>query len=146
MRGKLLIVGFGKAACSAADYHTLGLQPGAGLEQVKAAYRQEALKWHPDRNDDPSATTKFRELTDAYSNIKGSSNVNVPKHAFNEFMFSFSSGKTTGSSTSSSTTISNGKRITKTVKKDLASGKVETTVIEEDLRTGLKYTHNSIEL
>lgn len=31
-------------------YDVLGLDPGASEEQVKRAYRQEALRYHPDKN------------------------------------------------------------------------------------------------
>ena len=30
-------------------YATLGVKPGASKDDIKAAYRKAAMKWHPDR-------------------------------------------------------------------------------------------------
>lgn len=47
-------------------YRILGLKDFADLDQVKAAYRQLALKVHPDRSPDPAATDRFIEVNKAY--------------------------------------------------------------------------------
>jgi molecular chaperone DnaJ len=50
-------------------YEILGVKREATIEEIKASYRQSALKWHPDRNpvDKEEAEIKFRECTEAYS-------------------------------------------------------------------------------
>src|ERR1700676_507573 len=50
-------------------YEVLGVQRTAAVEEIKAAYRKAALKWHPDRNpqNKQEAEVKFRECTEAYS-------------------------------------------------------------------------------
>lgn len=53
-------------------YSILGIKKGASEEEIKKAYRKEALKWHPDRHvNDPEdkkkeAEEKFKEVAQAY--------------------------------------------------------------------------------
>jgi curved DNA-binding protein CbpA len=51
------------------DYYALlGVDPGAGEEEIRRAYRRLALRWHPDRNQgDPQAAERFREISEAYA-------------------------------------------------------------------------------
>ncbi len=48
-------------------YDVLGVQKGAGKDDIKAAYRKLALQYHPDRNKDPGASEKFKEISEAYA-------------------------------------------------------------------------------
>jgi len=47
-------------------YEILGVPRNATLDEIKAAYRRLALKWHPDRNKSPEATEKFKQINQAY--------------------------------------------------------------------------------
>ena len=49
----------------------LNLDSGAGLDDVKSAFRKLAFKYHPDLNDSPGASEKFREVNEAYVIAKG---------------------------------------------------------------------------
>jgi len=47
-------------------YEILGLPEGAGDDKIRQAYRQLALKWHPDVNPSPDAHQRFIEICEAY--------------------------------------------------------------------------------
>ncbi len=51
---------------SATYYRVLGLSPGARKPKIKQAFRQLALKYHPDVNSDPDAAEKFLDIVEAY--------------------------------------------------------------------------------
>ncbi len=48
-------------------YEVLGLAEGAASDDIRKAYKQLALKYHPDRNPgDAAAEARFKEATEAY--------------------------------------------------------------------------------
>jgi DnaJ-domain-containing protein 1 len=55
-------------------YDTLGVRPGASAEELKRAYRREAMKWHPDRHKEGAAKAaaekKFKQVSEAYQALE----------------------------------------------------------------------------
>ncbi|MCA1552771.1 MAG: molecular chaperone DnaJ [Chloroflexi bacterium] len=47
-------------------YDVLGVARNASDEEIKRAYRRLAMQYHPDRNKDGDAATKFKEVNEAY--------------------------------------------------------------------------------
>lgn len=51
-------------------YLILKIQPTASKKEIKEAFKKEALKWHPDRNDSSDATKKMQLINEAYLILK----------------------------------------------------------------------------
>jgi len=47
-------------------YQLLGLDQAASEDDIKKAYRRLALKYHPDKNQDPGAEEMFKNISEAY--------------------------------------------------------------------------------
>jgi molecular chaperone DnaJ len=48
-------------------YEVLGVPRDASKDNIKRAYRKLALQYHPDRNKNPDAPERFREISEAYA-------------------------------------------------------------------------------
>ena len=47
-------------------YDVLGVQRNASPEDLKKAYRRLAMQYHPDRNQEPGAEARFKQVNEAY--------------------------------------------------------------------------------
>src|SRR5258708_396146 len=51
-------------------YDLLGVSKTASQEEIKAAYRRQAVKYHPDKNPgDKAAEAKFKAINEAYETL-----------------------------------------------------------------------------
>jgi curved DNA-binding protein CbpA len=51
-------------------YAVLGVERGASADEIRRAYRQAVLLWHPDRNPDPDAAAVFHAVQQAYEHLR----------------------------------------------------------------------------
>jgi len=79
-------------------YEVLGVGKTASAAEIKKAYRQLALKFHPDRNKEAGAAEKFKEISEAYeilSNPQKKQNYDQFGHAAFDPASGFGGGRTT---------------------------------------------------
>src|SRR3989344_3473026 len=64
-------------------YDILGVSKSASAEEIKKAYRKQALEWHPDRHKDnkEEAEKRFKEINEAYQVLSDPQK----KSAFDQF-------------------------------------------------------------
>lgn len=55
-------------------YDVLGVSKSANADEIKKAYRKQALEWHPDRHKDDKETAekRFKEINEAYQVLSDS--------------------------------------------------------------------------
>jgi DnaJ-class molecular chaperone len=62
-------------------YEVLGVGKNASKEEIKSAYRKQAMTWHPDKNKSPEAEEKFKEINEAYEILSNADK----KSAYDQF-------------------------------------------------------------
>jgi curved DNA-binding protein CbpA len=50
-------------------YEILNLKTNATLQEIKSQYRKLCLQFHPDKNNSPEATEKFKMINRAYETL-----------------------------------------------------------------------------
>ena len=53
-------------------YAVLGVTENATSEELKSAFKNQAMKWHPDRNRGVDTTKRMQEINEAYLILKDS--------------------------------------------------------------------------
>src|SRR4051794_41613217 len=51
-------------------YAILGVDPGAPPSELTAAYREQAKRWHPDRNGDAESDRRMAQVNAAYDLLR----------------------------------------------------------------------------
>lgn len=51
-------------------YKILGIISDATSEEIKKAYRNQSMRWHPDRNPEMETTAKMQDINEAYNILK----------------------------------------------------------------------------
>src|SRR5258708_564952 len=64
-------------------YETLGISKSASADEIKKAYRKQALEWHPDKHSEnkEAAEKKFKEINEAYQVLSNPSK----KRAYDQY-------------------------------------------------------------
>ena len=51
-------------------YQILGVQRGASQKEIKSAYRELSLRYHPDKNQSHTDGERFKQITEAYQILR----------------------------------------------------------------------------
>jgi len=68
-------------------YQILGVSRDTPMDEIKQAYRRLARRYHPDVSKEPNAEERFKEIQNAYDQIKNPQ----PQQPHNNFGFDFGS-------------------------------------------------------
>jgi DnaJ-class molecular chaperone len=66
-------------------HEVLGVSRDAPDSDIKRAYRQLSLKYHPDRNANPEAKQRFQEISQAYESLANAGELPAPNNNVNVF-------------------------------------------------------------
>jgi curved DNA-binding protein len=56
-------------------YEVLGVDRDASRQEIQAAYRRLARRYHPDLNADPAAEERFKQINEAYAALSGAAHL-----------------------------------------------------------------------
>ncbi|HJN78000.1 MAG TPA: DnaJ domain-containing protein [Myxococcota bacterium] len=62
-------------------HEVLGVSATASEDEIRKAFREAAMRWHPDRNPGPEASARFQEAVAAYEALRGRRPVPGPRGA-----------------------------------------------------------------
>jgi hypothetical protein len=62
-------------------YAVLGVEPGAPADELAAAYRSQAKRWHPDRNPDGESVRRMAQVNAAYDLLRAGGESPAPPRA-----------------------------------------------------------------
>jgi Flp pilus assembly protein TadD len=89
-------------------YQLLGICRGASIDELKAAYRSLARKWHPDLNPgDRDAHQRFITLNEAYQVLLDGITTQIARHTATSKATAATTARSTSATTARSTTATN---------------------------------------
>ena len=69
-------------------YGILQIPPTATIEEVKVAFKKQAIIWHPDKNPGTDTTKRMQEINEAYlilKDVEARQRYDIEYRRFNEF-------------------------------------------------------------
>ena len=66
-------------------YKLLEITQNATDEEIRKAFKTQAIKWHPDKNQDTDTTLRMQEINEAYLILKDKEGKNRYDSEYNKF-------------------------------------------------------------
>ncbi len=69
------------------DYYSiLGISYPSTSEEIKSAFRKQAIRWHPDHNLGTDTTSKMQDIVEAYSILKDEKSKHLYDYEYERFV------------------------------------------------------------
>ena len=126
-------------------YEVLHVSQGASSDEIKAAYRRESIKWHPDKNPNVDTTLQMQRVNEAYAILKDPEKRQRYDYEYNRFKQTKQTRSSSQTSQSESTYSRSEQEQKKTNNTWTYDYEVHDEKVKEDINNAREYAKKLVE-